>query len=57
MAAEITTENNKEKLNDDVIGTTVSTVTNDLSDSLDEESLDDYPGADYDRKSFRSYNI
>ena len=57
MAAEITTENNKEKLNDDVIGTTVPTVTNDLSDSLDEESLDDYPGADYDRKSFRSYNI
>ena len=57
MAAEITTENNKEKLNDDVIGTTVSTETNDLSDSLDEESLDDYPGADYDRKSFRSYYI
>ena len=57
MAAEITTENNKEKLNDDVIGTTVSTVTNDLSDSLDEESLDDYPGANYDRKSFRSYYI
>ena len=49
MAAEI--------MNDDVIGTTVSTVTNALSDSLDEESLVDYPGADYDTKSFRSYNI